>query len=118
MENDITPFEEKRRTISQNRALHLWYEQLAKTLNEEGKSMQMVLNKFVVDAPVTKNSVKELIWRPLQEALLGKISTTELLKKEEIDQVYEALVKFFGQELEVQVPPFPSQEEVFYRQLK
>lgn len=106
----------ERRTDQQNRALHLWFEQLAKVLNDEGKSMSVILQKFVLDIPASKYSVKELLWKPLQSAMYGKESTTELLKKEEIDKVYDALCKFMGEEIQVQVPPFPSVEENIFNE--
>lgn len=109
--------EEKRRTSAQNNALHLWYELLAKELNDKGIAMTTVLQKFILDTPATKYTVKELIWRPLQIALLGKTSTTELLKKEEIDQIYDSLVKFFAETMELEIPHFPSMEEVFFKEL-
>jgi hypothetical protein len=99
-----------KRTDAQNRALHLWFQLLADELNREGKSMSLVLQKFILDAPATKFTIKELVWRPLQESLYGKHSTCELLKKEEIDKIYDTLVKFFAEELEVSCPPFPSLE--------
>jgi len=99
---------EERLTRQQQKALHLFFTQLACELNREGKTMTMILNRFVIEAPVTKNSIKELVWKPLQEAMYSKKSTTELLKKEEIDGIYDALNKFFAEELQVIVPPFPS----------
>lgn len=108
MENKL----EERRTKQQNRALHVWYKQVADELNSEGKGMSVILKKFVLDCPATDYLIKEMLWRPLQEAMFGKHSTTELLKKHEIDQIYDALNKFFGEELHISLPPFPSLEEI------
>ena len=55
----------------------------------------------------TKESVKEMIFRPIMLALYGKNSTTKLLKQKEIDAVYDVICKHFGQ-LGIAVPPFPS----------
>jgi len=112
-EVNIQAKEEKKRTEAQNRSLHLWYEQLAKLLNENGITMTTVLQKFILDTPATKYTVKELLWRPLQQALVGKYSTKELLKQQEIDQIYDSLVKFFGEQMELEIPPFPSYENKF-----
>ena len=100
-----------KRTDQQNKALHLFFQLLADELNREGKSMSLVLQKFILDAPATKYMIKELVCKPLQESMLCKKSTTELLKKEEIDKIYDALNKFMAEELEVSCPPFPSLEE-------
>ena|SRR3990167_9977691 len=100
----------KKRTDAQNRALHLFYTQVADLLRENGIGIKQVLEKFNLDAPATKYGVKEYLWKPLQLSMFGKGSTTELLKKQEIDQVYDALNKFFAEELELELPPFPSSE--------
>ena len=68
---------EKQRTLTQNRALHLMFEHLALELSEAGLDMKKTL-KPEVDIPWEKESVKTWLWKPLQMALLGKESTTEL----------------------------------------
>jgi hypothetical protein len=103
---------EDKLTRQQQKSLHLWFSMLASELNQQGITMQMVLKKFIVDAPCTKSIIKELVWKPVQDALYAKTSTTELLKKEEIDKIYDTLNKFFAEELQVQCPPFPSLEEI------
>lgn len=119
MEHENTthdPQDEKKRTVAQNNALHLWFEMLAKELNEKGITMTTVLQKFVVDTPATKYTIKELIWRPLQEALTGKQSTKDLLKKQEIDQIWDSLNKFFAEDMKVSIPQFPSGEDLFLKE--
>ena len=96
-------------TQAQFRALHLWFEQTAKEMRDNGITMTAVLSRFVLEVPTTKESIKEM-WKILQESLTGKKSTKELLKKEEIDQIYMALVKFFAEQFELELPPFPSYE--------
>ena len=112
MEDDINIKEEKRRTIAQNNALHLFYEHVAQVLRENGMGIKQVLERFNLDAPATKYGIKEYLWRPLQFSMFGKKSTTELLKQQEIDQIYDALNKFFVEKLELQLPPFPSIESL------
>ncbi|RMD46978.1 MAG: hypothetical protein D6834_01660 [Aquificota bacterium] len=57
--------------------------------------------------------VKEMLWRPLQEAVLGKHSTTELLKIGEIDKIHEILNKVIIERTQGEVyVPFPSIEEM------
>ena len=72
---------EKQRTDQQNRALHLYFTQLAKILNEAGLDMRKVL-KPSINIPWTAKSIKENLWRPIMKIQLGKDSTTELTTKE------------------------------------
>ncbi len=92
----------------------MFFDQLAHELQGEGITMTAVLQKFIIDVPVTKYSVKEM-WRSLQEAMFGKTSTTQLLKKQEIDQIYDSLNKFFGENMEIQIPPFPNWQDVLIK---
>ena len=100
----------EQRTSQQNRAMHLLFTQIAEELNNQGiekKTVVEILEKYST-VPWNLITVKELIWRTLQQGLLLKRSTTELTK-EEIDQVYDVLNREifvpFGIELE-----FPSSE--------
>jgi len=94
------------RTSTQNNSLHLWFQLVADELNASGQSKQKVLAK-TVELNWDGSSVKEDLWRPVQKALLGKKSTTELSKQEDIDRVFEHLNRFLGEKCEIHVP-FPS----------
>lgn len=97
---------EKQRTIKQNRALHLMFEQLADNLNNEGMSVQKVLT---LEAKFTGKLIKELLWRPTQKWLYKKKSTTELTTKE-LDEVFEVIQKALAEKgIEIQ---FPSIETI------
>lgn len=96
----------KQRTYSQNRALHLFYRLLAETLNNSNLTVQLVLAKKM-DLEWDEHKVKELLWRPAQQAILGKKSTTELSKTEDIDKVYDHLVRHLGEKFEIEVPEWP-----------
>lgn len=98
-----------KRTLSQNKALHLFFEQLAEALDDGGYSVQQVLAE-AVERPWTKESVKELIWRPIQEAMTGEHSTADL-DKLDVDAVYEVLNRHLGQKFGIHVP-FPSEESL------
>jgi len=97
-------------TRQQQKSLHLFFRQVADELNKEGRTMTSVLQKFILEVPATEYLVKDTLWRPLQIALYGKKSTTELLKKQEIDKIYDALNKFAAEQLQMSLPPFPSVE--------
>ncbi len=100
---------EKQRTAQQNKALHKLFEMMAEKLNEAGWDMRKALDQSV-DIPWSKNSVKEFIWKPIMKAQLGKASTTELTTKE-IDQVFETIVRHFGEKFGLEVA-FPSIEQL------
>lgn len=99
---------DEQRTAQQNKALHLFFEHVAKALNDAGLDMRKVM-KPTVEIPWMKETVKEYLWRTVQDWQLGKKSTTELTKQE-VDKVYETLNAHLGK-LGVHVP-FPSEEEV------
>lgn len=90
------------RTDNQNRALHKYFEILANELNDAGYTVQIVL-KQKVDINWDKDKVKELIWRPAQEAITGKKSTTQLDKVEDITTIYEHLTRHLGEKFGIHV---------------
>lgn len=102
-----------RRTVSQNNALHLYCQLLADELNAGGLPIKHVLSTYAVDLDWDMQSVKDLIWRPIQKALLGKTSTTELKKQQDIDRVYEHINRFIGEKFGVHVefPNDPDKED-------
>jgi len=61
-----------------------------------------------VDIPWTPESVKNHLWRPVQDAMFDKNSTTELTTKD-LTQVYEVLTRHLGQQFGTFVS-FPSIE--------
>ncbi|RYF29595.1 MAG: hypothetical protein EOO17_00835 [Chloroflexi bacterium] len=105
--------EQKQRTNQQNRSLHLFYTHLAKSLNESGYDMKRTLSQSI-DIPWTPETVKQFLWKPIQNAQLGKESTTELTTKE-IDEVYDTLTRHLGDKLGVSAPLFPSIEDLIIK---
>lgn len=103
----------KQRTAQQNRALHVLFRLLAEELNNNGLDMKKTL-KPEIDIPWTPVNVKEFLWRPVQQAQLGKQSTTVLTTKE-IDEVFDTINKHLGERLGVHIP-FPSIEEVLLKE--
>lgn len=84
------------RTNQQSKALHKYYELLAIELNNAGITVQKFL-KQSIDIDWNAHTIKELIWRPLQEHLTGKKSTTELDKVTEITEIWEQINRHIGQ---------------------
>lgn len=102
---------EEDRTLKQNNAIHLYCELVARELRSRGQTMQDVIKLIhKLEITPTKNSVKDILWLPLQEKLFATDSTTKLKKKEQIDMIYDGINKFTSLHFEFSVP-FPNIEE-------
>ena len=95
-----------KRTLSQNAAIHKYFDLLAATLNAKGLTVEVVIKP---DTNWTMESVKELIWRPVMQSVIGKKSTTKLTRQE-VNDVYMALDAALQQKLDISVE-FPHIEE-------
>lgn len=104
---------ERKRTIQQNKALHLLFGMMAERLNSAGYDMRKTL-KESIEIPWSKSSIKEYIWRPIMNAQLGKKSTTEMTTKE-VNEVMETIMRHFGEKFGLEIP-FPSIEELMFQQ--
>lgn len=96
------------RTPSQNNALHLGLTMIAKTLNDAGLDMRKVL-KPEIEIPWTTASAKDHLWRPIQIAMTGKESTTQLNKVSDITEIWDVIMRFLGEKHGVEYIPFPSE---------
>ena len=105
--------EPKQRTLRQNAALHVLFDLLAEELNTAGLDMRKTL-KESIDIPWNGDTVKNYLWRPIQEAQLRKTSTTELTTRD-IDKVFETLNKHLGERFALHVD-FPSIGDVIEEQ--
>lgn len=99
----------KQRTLTQNRALHLFCQWLADALNDAGLDMRKTLRDDV-DVPWTQASVKEYLWRPVQTAMTDKKSTTEITTIEPTE-IHAVLARHLGERLGVTCPPWPKRSE-------
>lgn len=97
----------QQRTILQNNALHKYFELLAKALADAGLDARKVM-KPEIAIPFTPEMVKNLLWRPIQKAMTGKESTTEL-DTAEPSQIHAVLDLHMGEKFGIHVP-FPSEE--------
>ena len=103
----------KRRTATQNRALHLWFTQLAKALNDDGFDMRTVI-KEGIDIFWSAHTIKNHLWRPVQKIYLGKESTTEL-ENSEVSEIYDIINRTVGEKTGVYVP-WPCIDELIVKQ--
>jgi len=98
-----------KRTDRQNRSLHLFLSQVAEALDKEGFTVQDVTAQIKkAEIHPTQEILKEIVWRPLQEIILGTKSTTEL-GKGDVDKVYEVFNKWLGENFHLHVP-WPAYE--------
>ena len=106
--------EEELLTRRQQNSLHLWFQMLADELNDAGLDLRKVL-KPEIEIPWSKESIKNFLWRPVQEIYLSKKSTTELTTKD-IDEIWEILNRHLGEKFGIHIP-FPSEEEMVLKEL-
>lgn len=102
---------DKKRTPPQQRAIEVFCRELAAELNAKGHSAKMVFEimREGADIPWTQSAVKDLLWKPIQKALVNKDSTTELDTSEPSD-IHQALMHWVTENLEgVDYLDFPSQ---------
>jgi len=97
----------EQRTIQQNKAMHVDFKLICDALNDAGLDQRKVL-KPSISIPWTEHAVKEQLWKPIQKALYGKESTTELDKLKEIEHVHDVLMRHLGEKFEIEYIDFPS----------
>lgn len=92
----------RQRTNTQNAALHQYLKDLATTLNDSGYDVQTALAK-AISRPWNQKSCKELLWRPIQEAMIDKTSTAEA-ERAQYGDIYDVLHRHLATNLGVNVP--------------
>ena len=96
-----------KRTITQNAALHKYFELLAKELNDAGYDVGTTI-KVPVD--FTKDTVKKYMAKPVMTALHPDIEHTSDLDTTQISELYEHLNRLTAEKFGVSVP-WPSYDE-------
>lgn len=95
----------KKRTPTQNKAIHTYFTLLADAFNDAGYTVEMVLTK-PLNISWTDSLVKDILWRKIQSKLFSKESTTQL-ETHEVSHIYEEINNFTSERLGVHVP-FPD----------
>ena len=95
-----------KRTILQNKAIHKYCALLAKQFNDGGLDMMAVLKEKSVPVSWTMGSVKDVIWRPIQQAMFQTESTTKL-ETDQVSRVYEQIARHISTNFDID-QPFPS----------
>ena len=89
----------KTRSSLQQAALEVWCRMIADMLNEQGVYRGIKSPIYLdgeLEAPWQQHSVKNEIWRPIQEALTGHQSTTKPTPAQYIE-IQDHLVRAFGE---------------------
>lgn len=97
----------KKRSVLQNRSLHLYFTQLAQTLNDNDLTVQLVLEQ-AIERHWCMETVKAQLWQPLQNSLYGDIKTSNMDTKA-YSKVDFYLSHFLSTKFGISVP-FPSKE--------
>ena len=96
-------------TQQQINALHLYFRQLAKVMNDCGITPQIVLQKAPkMEIEFSDELIKEMIARPIMKTMWPDKSTMRL-GREEASQLYEIMNRFTSENFTVSVP-FPSED--------
>ena len=95
---------EKKRTISQNNALHLWCQLIADEARNKGLTMD-ALFRNPTELPINERIVKDFV-REVGNMMFGKNSTASLSRKE-LNEVIKVCERAFAERLDC-VIPFPS----------
>ena len=107
---EIEP-ERPKRTNKQNAALHQYCRMLAKALNDAGFDMKRTL-KADAEIPWGEWNAKEMLWRPIQKAMYGIESTSDI-DTLQCQEVYKVLDRHLGSKTGVTVP-WPSRESLMH----
>lgn len=101
------------RSNLQNRALHLFFTQVAEELNNIGITfVYHGLKGQEMETQWTGELFKKFTWKPIQKTMFGKESTTELTT-EMINKIFQVINKFFA-ERGVEVS-FPNQFDYYLK---
>jgi uncharacterized membrane protein YqiK len=101
---------DKIRTNQQNKALHVFFNQVKNTLDEHGVTLHQFLDKFKEeDVQVSGDNVKA-VWKKILERKYYKDTTTEMTNKE-LQDIYQEFNLKIG-ELIGEDLGFPSNEVI------
>jgi len=99
-----------KRTLDQNKAIHLYCDMIAETFNEMGQQFSFTgVKGLEIKIKYSMILVKETMWKPIQIALFGFESTTELDTKQ-VGEIAEQIEIFFAN-IGIDLP-FPNKENM------
>jgi len=101
-----------KRTKQQNKALHLYFTELADAFNAAGLDMRAVLAEEVL-LDWTPQSVKAYLWRPIQK-IMTDIESTADLNTRDITAIYHVLSRHIAQTFGIAIE-WPSDDRVAWQ---
>jgi hypothetical protein len=96
----------KKRTLSQNNSLHLWFTQIAEMLNETG---QTYTNEMGIPCVYTMELLKEVYWKPTQKQLFDIESTKEMTGTI-LNNLIDSFTLWLSESKGIEAPPFPNKQ--------
>ena len=99
----------QQRSLTQNSAIHKYFDLLSVALNDKDKDLYLVLSEGV-EIPWTPELIKELLWKRVQSAMFSIDSTTKL-SRQQVSQVYDVIHKKMALDHDVNVQ-FPSKDNL------
>ena len=100
----------KKRTITQNKALHLWFNHISDALNDAGETFHYFgISGKEFEMRFTESIVKDFVIKPIMKTLF-KVDTTTKLDTEKINELIDVINKFFS--AKGVYLPFPSIESL------
>jgi len=107
---DIEIIINKKRTLKQNKSLHLYYQLVAEALNEKGLTLSTLLENNQFDLIITPEIIKG-IWKSIQKSMYKTISTKDLEKSQQIEKIYDVMNDFLSEKFEIYVE-FPNKDNL------
>jgi len=102
------------RTVTQNRAIHLWCNMLANAMNNQNMVIQDVIR---LNTKWDMLKVKEMIFKPVVKSLYTKDSTTKL-NKDEFELIIDIIIIALSYKGVENIPDFPSRESLEFTDKK
>lgn len=104
------------KTPAQRNAEHLWFRQVAQLLADNSIDQRVVIERLCdrgIDIPWSDTSFKENVYKPILKRVSGATST-EKESTTDPQIIYMGLCKWFAEEFQVTLPPWPSDEPPLY----
>mgnify|MGYP001611955013 CR=1 FL=1 len=94
---------EKQRSLAQNNAMHLYFEQVAEAMQDAGYDIKQIIPNNI-EIPVTHQFIKS-VWQNIGKEMFLKNHTAEFTKEEvgQVELVFSRWLATFGITI-----PFPS----------
>jgi len=101
-----------KRTPAQQAAIEVYCREVARSLNDAGFDLELVLKAKPMAVSCTQENIKETLFKPVMHALYPEITSTTKLEKMHVTDVYEHMNRWLANTFpEAEHVPFPSDSE-------